>query len=389
MTITCCPVCQSQELTVLTELPEYPITERYADEPHADLREDQSLLNCDSCGHVFLQSQLPASILYDSTYKTVSAVESSKVALQSFANFIFTCRPGIRSHYVADIGGNDGTLGCVLGLTADQYFVVDPVASRLSGAFGLYAESPRSVVESAGDRRTSIVSSHTIEHLHNLHQFFESLVSASPKEIDIFLQFPSLEGLVSGRRWFQISHQHLHYFSLSSIAHIATLYGFTIQKYAFDRLHYGALQVWLDRQPSSVEEVGVEKLSSKDITDSIEIFQNECEALIAQIMNEGENFSAYGAGLMFPVLAYHLPPLREVRVIYDDDPSKWGKRYSGTAGVIDSPELLGQQSQSILVTGVFSESTYRRLVAKVISEYGWLDKEQVCPRKIILPWREL
>lgn len=387
--IDACPICQSRHLKQVFDLPSYPITERYAHERYSDLVENQLLMNCHVCGHVFLFTQLPAEILYDDTYKTASSTHSSTSALRSFALFVKMHAANLDGCAVADIGGNDGTLGRVLEVPAEKYFIVDPVAVRRPDTYGVITDL-KSVGSAVGDvGRVVILSSHTLEHVSDVHGLFESLSSSFGDGLELFLQVPSLECLVSRRRWFQVSHQHLHYFSAASLSYLCHVHGLTITHLKFDELHYGALQVRIVRGGGGGPQISARKIGNRSIESSIGEFRAEFRLLSRQLARFEDGFDAYGAGLMFPILTYHLPALRDARHIVDDDPSKWGKQFYGCGATVVSPDELLVSSRPVVITGVFSESSYRILATKAIERFGWMDNDRLVRRPVVVPWREL
>ena len=67
------------------------------------------------------------------------------------------------------------------------------------------------------NKKTIFFSSHTIEHLEDTVSFIHQLSNTLKKDDHIFLQFPSIEMMVEDKKFEQICHQHINYFSIESI----------------------------------------------------------------------------------------------------------------------------------------------------------------------------
>jgi hypothetical protein len=220
-----------------------------------------------------------------------------------------------------------------------------------------------------------IVSSHTIEHLSQPSGLIRKIADVLTDEDYCFLQFPALESLVGNLRFDQICHQHISYFSISSIAALLNRLGLHMFDFEYDNAHFGTLRVAarLGRASGSAQQNPV--LSRESIVHQFERFKkyySQLNEILDPVFRDGNGF---GAGLMVPTLAYYLPVVRSLKYIFDENSSKHGKRFINIPAQIVPPTALDPESP-ILVTSISTNSAARAIFNKLVA------KEV---KKIVLP----
>lgn len=258
--------------------------------------------------------------------------------LTVFADFL---RPYLHGE-VVDIGGNDGTLGSLLG---KPYFIVD-------GAGG---------IEKAEIAGQNFVSSHTIEHLADPEILIRKVANALGGGV-FGLQFPSLDLLVEDSRFDQVFHGHYHYFSERSITALLAKHDLRVVAKKWNSDHWGTLMLVCVKGQG---EVTGRQITATDIKYSRFMFRMQMTAT----KNHLKDFVCYGASPMLPVLGYYLP-IHKAEFVADDD-----KRKSG-GGVRSDYDLKGRD---VLITAV-SKLTARLLTSKAFEKGA---------RNVIVPFHQL
>lgn len=365
-----CPICSRAMLPII-ELPRFPVTERYepAQGEFVDRGYfDQGFLFCEPCQHGKLAAVVPPAELYGAEYRTRSAASvGSMAAINHFASFIGKSPlDGLQT--VIDIGGNDASL--VNRFSGARKVVVDPHAAG-------DAEIVRSFIEEAdlnpwkGDRKL-IVSSHTLEHVEHPRAFMEKVNSIAMHGDWLAIQVPSLEALVHQARIDHIHHQHVHYFSRRSLGRLLERHGFEIVRYAYDADHYGAVMVMCRKGGGGI--TSTQPILPSDIHKAHKRFKAE----MAAVRVEPFGSVAFGAALMLPVLAYHLPALANVEYIADNDAAKNGLRYVNFDKEIRSEYVLADRD--VVITGISTKLACRSLVTQAFQKGA---------RNVIVPLRVL
>jgi hypothetical protein len=376
-----CPVCSAETASTICELPSYPLTELFVPAPSAEEKgaglghqltfADQTVLYCDECCHAFLKNVISPEYLYhqDNYHTKSSASEGSKVSLSNFAAFI-TSNLQTKPNFALDVGGNDSSLLELIGAYGGA--IVDPNALSFEGSpFQQVRTFFHMLQPEELERPVNVIcSSHTLEHVVDVHQFFETAKKFTEHDT-FFLQFPSLELMLESSRYDLIHHQHLHYFSLKSISILATSHGLGVVDYLFDTDHYGTLMVAL--RPKS-RGTSITPTPQEARSFDIKHIQSSYEAFLALTKRENSaveklpNLFCYGASLMFPICRYYFPSLDQSGGILDQDEYKSALRFAD----VDLPILLDSadrklHSVSIFISAVATKRAHRKIMQSLIN----------------------
>ena len=378
--LSVCPICESPHISVVWELPQFPFTEQFVDSHSlANLEvNDQILLICQYCTHVFLGKQYDPQRLYNSEYQTISS--KSKAATDATQRLINFARQHIdfsKSTLFFDIGANDGSLLHQIreqGYSA-QLVGLDPSFKdwdpRILGFTGFIENFDFSNLPSSGSLRV-IFASHVLEHIANPKYFFQLLSDQMTTQDYLVLQFPAIEPIVHESRFDQIHHQHFHYFSWVSLLKALENTELQVVASGMDWDHYGAGNLILAKQSSTFDGRSVTRspwnqpdlmpysnMNLSIVRDSIGIY-TDYQSAISRVLSS-TSYLALGAGLMSPIIFYHLKESWSMcNGILDDDVSKQGRQYKGIPRLITPvPETL--EGQTILISGSVSRQAGRAL----------------------------
>jgi hypothetical protein len=365
-TITHCPCCNTIA-TVVMDLPKYPLTEFYRDiedtaSPYGFF--DQEVLFCTRCNHLFLKTIMDSQQIYSNYLTSTISSRGAVVCLKNFASFIEKSCDNMASFSLIDIGGNDSTFLEFFSGKVTARINVDANASTNDPAIQLrkcfLEEVDFDEFDSVAPK--IFASSHTIEHLEQPVHLLEKLAKVVRRQDILYLQFPSLELLVQQRRFDQICHQHLNYFSLTSISKTLGRFGLYVTGYEFDSTHFGTLRLKASRIESP--SFSAKTLTALDVHDAFTSFQAYYAALNSMLTQVFENGQGFGAALMVPTLAYHLPLINKLSKIIDENPSRLNKRFINL-----QPPILGMSEldldSPVLVTAISTKDASRAIFSKL------------------------
>jgi len=372
---TTCPVCDGRSQQIVP-LAQYPITELYVEWTPEFIKDgflDQALHFCGSCRHAYLEKILDVKFIYNNYVTTSAASQGAINCLKSFKEFIERHIQVSDYRLMLDIGGNDSTfLSYFKGLDL-RLINVDPNASG-----GERYETVKCFLEDvdlASYKHTEkkiVVSSHTIEHLAQPAALVRSISESLNSDDYCFLQFPSIERLVENLRFDQICHQHINYFSLTSITKLLNKHGLHIIDYEYDDAHFGTLRVAASLKSNVAADAGQPELSALSITGKYDCFRQYYNQLNGAISVMFDNGTGFGAGLMVPTLAYYLPTINSLKHIVDENASKHGKRFINMRSKIVPLAQLSIR-EPILITSISTKSAARAIFNKLAA----LDVEHI------------
>lgn len=386
-----CAVCAAQLARPAISLPKLPLTEIYTREkPKTPVGfADQKFYYCEVCQHGQLGHILDPKILYSQSayFFRTSQSRSAKIANDVFLKFIQEAIKGLKLKTIIEFGSSDLYLLHSLKHRANKLIGVDPILKgkeqKLSDnkitAIGDFIENVDLGREmKAGN--SLVLSSHTLEHVVDPKHLLEILFAQASDRTWFIFQFPGLETLVRDRRYDEIFHQHLQYFSLSSFTRLLVETGGELITYTINPYHWGSLLVVFKKKTrlsgKKIQHNINSLISVKKIRADYKVFQQQMHALGSYLKElNNEKVYGYGAALMLPILSYHLHNnLTNFTSIIDDDPHKKNLYYINLpVKVRPSADITDPEKATIVITAL---NAMRLIIPKVLA---------MNPKRIIIP----
>ena len=140
-----------------------------------------------------------------------------------------------------------------------------------------------------------------------------------------------------------------------------------VKKYEIGELHYGSLMIYFKKSKSLEQSKKLEVVkSNKKLSQIYNEYKSYMESLIKIIKKykkRGSKIYGIGAGLMLPLINYHLKDiLKEVDGILDDDKNKINKFYPKLKTKISSLKNTDLKDSVALICSTASSITTRKLV---------------------------
>jgi len=369
-----CPVCrtslkQKNKIKQLINLPKYPITEFYRKKNEKLIKEslkDQKVMFCKNCDHMFLKNILDVRKIYSNYITSSHSSRGAVLCLENFYNFINNKVIKTENYNLIDIGGNDSSLLYLFKKHKAKKINIDPNGSARNKKIILkkmFLENINFKEFSNLKGNNVYVSSHTLEHLEDPAKLLENLSNNTRENDIIFLQFPSLEKLVEHGRFDQICHQHINYFSLFSINKLLNKLNLTIIDFEYDTSHFGTLRLKIKKNKLNKKTYKKQNLYG-EAQKSYLIFKEYYLNLQKSINKLFKNGQGYGAGLMVPILTYHLPIINELNFIIDENRSKFDKRFINLKPLIKNLKKL-DVNKPVLITSVSTKEAGRNIFNKL------------------------
>jgi len=362
--------CCSKGATAILKLDQYPLTEFYKgyDELNKDLNGflDQSILYCEDCCHLFLSKIIDVRDIYANYLTTTTSSKGAIDCIINFKKFIDERILNDGSSHILDIGGNDGYFLRLFDRNKYKLVNIDANAQGDEGITVVKSFLEDVDLSAFNDHRKIIASSHTIEHLENPSLLIQKIASTASVNDKIFLQFPSLEMMVDDGRFDQICHQHLNYFSLNSIVELLNRHGLSVISHEYDSSHFGTLRVMAQKKDQVIRYGSEVRVGLAQILNRYSEFKNYYNSLQNILKKKFIGQQGYGAGLMVPTLAYYLPLINELRVIYDENEFKNNKRFINLKPKIDGVGSIDVNSP-VIITSISTKTAARSIYSKLVS----------------------
>jgi hypothetical protein len=368
-----CSACGDQALEQVVDLPRLPLTGIFVlpgeRSSYSDF--DQGLMRCTSCGHGQLRESISPTYLYQDTYTHRSSLSPiSRNGNDFFLKYVEETIGDRNFDCIAEIGCNDLYLLKKLAHRGRALVGFDPIwkdhhpePGETIAVHGKYIEE----IDPAGDmpdRPDLILSINTLEHvddpLESLRPIFEH---AKPGAI-FMVEVPSLDTLLLTGRFDQLFHQHLNYFSVTSMRRMIEALGGEYLSHCYNYQYWLGTFLFAFRKPDKADADSAKPpvpapVSREAILSGYASYQRAMASLgesLQRLIRSGAPAIGFGAAQMVPVLAYHMKTdFAELQFILDDNPDKKGRTYPSIVTLIDyAPDYQSLADYAVLITALDS-----------------------------------
>lgn len=335
---------------------------------------DQELKYCSKCHHAFLSKQYDIEYFYNSNnYMTSSTgAYSGRFTNDIFLEFIKKNINIKKKYNVLEIGANDLYLLEKFYNNINSALTIDPcvIPNKKLKKINCIKNFLENVDPKKIDFKPDIViCGHTLEHIADPLVFMKNLKKFTNKKTKFFFQFPSCESLIDRRAFDQVHHQHFNFFSVVSFNALLGKVKFVLNKFEICEHHYGSLMTYFknDNVLSNYKKFRAPLgISSYKLLNSYKEYKVYMQNLIKIIQNyKKRGFKLYGvgAGLMLPLVNYHLNGiLNSCDKLLDDDKRKINKFFPNINVPIKSLKNADLRKSLAIVCSTASSITTRKLI---------------------------
>jgi hypothetical protein len=256
--VECCQVCGHAPLDVALSLGYMPPVNQMVpigQVPHQQPWFPTNLLHCSKCELVQLGLAVDPAIIFPPEYPYTSG--TTKLLRDNFADLHREAAAMLglgAKDLVVDIGSNDGTLlsnfrngGCrVLGIEPTD--VGDIANSRAIPTIKRYfdAEVAREVKKKYGPARI-VTATNCFAHIEDVHAIVDGIVEMLAPDGAFISESHYLIGLLDTLQYDTIYHEHLRYYSVTSLKHLLELHDLEIFHARPIPSHGGSIRVYAAR----------------------------------------------------------------------------------------------------------------------------------------------
>jgi hypothetical protein len=271
------------------------------------------VLRCRTCELVQLGLVVDPAILFPPTYPYTSG--TTRILRENFAELareVAALYPIGRDDLVVDIGSNDGTL---LANFQEGHRVqgIEPTnAGNLANERGIPTlisffnrEAVRQVVEQSGRARL-VTATNVFAHIEDVHEVVAAVLELLDEDGLFITESHYWLSLVETLQYDTIYHEHLRYYSLTSLKHLLEMHGLEVIHARPIPTHGGSIRVYAARKgkrpvgESVAAMLGTEarELTPSQLADfrrKVVISKLGLLALLREIKSRGERVYGIGA----------------------------------------------------------------------------------------------
>ncbi len=273
--ITTCQVCEASGLRsvlFLGYLPPVnrmvPVGQPFDQEPWFPAE----LLVCPTCHLAQLGYAVDPAILFPPEYPYTSG--STRLLRENFAQLYREARSllGLApDDVVVDIGSNDGTLLSNFQQGGHRVVGIEPsLTAMLARDRGIPTlmtfftqEAIEQVRQEYGNPRL-VTATNVFAHIHNVHQVMDHLEQLVGESGVFISESHYLGGLIKTLQYDTIYHEHLRYYSLTSLRALLESHGFRIFHVKRIPTHGGSIRVYASKSTRFPQRPSVERLLQEE-----------------------------------------------------------------------------------------------------------------------------
>ncbi len=341
-------------------------------------RKEITLAICKGCG-----------LIYNSSFDTKTDYHSQPFEDQqgfspTFTKFItsiaqsFIDKYNIYNKKIIEIGCGKGDfllliskLGNNIGIGIDPAYVEGriPPNENLSFLKEFYQEKHGKLPVDA------IVCRHTLEHIHDVGNFLNTLHrSLSQKEhVVLLFEVPSVVRILEEMAFWDIYYEHCTYLSPGSMARLFRLHGFEILNLS---LQYNNQYLFLEAKPGHMNHEKANQLE-EDTSELLELAMNfnrevsrifsYWRSLLLQYKVEGKKVVLWGGGSKSVGFLTEFSNLNLIEYVIDINPHLAGNFIPGIGLQYQQPEFLSEYRPDVVI---IMNSVYEKEISLTLNSMG-------------------
>ena len=320
-----CRGCGAGDLTEILSLGNQPLANSYVRPDDADKPEARYPLRlgfCAACSLTQLMETIEPERLFED-YPYFSSVSDSFVAhAERIARRLIVDRRLTSSSRVIEIASNDGYLlqhyvkeGIeVLGIDPARNVVVKAIERGVPTLPRFFDLELADELLRGGRNADVIHANNVIAHVPDIHPFMEGIARIlKPDGIAVF-ETPYVRDLVDRVEFDTIYHEHVFYWSLTSLAGVLALHGLSVTDVQHLDVHGGSLRVFAQRAGAPAAGTVSKVLADETLAglskfryyakfgERVRSLKSELRSVLQELKERGQTIAAYGAAAKGTVL---------------------------------------------------------------------------------------
>lgn len=254
-----CQICDHQPLEPILFLGYLPPVNQMrpiGELPHEQPAYPALWLQCPRCMLVQLGLAVDPNILFPPDYPYTSG--TTKILRDNFAELYQDCHQVVQlapDDLVVDIGSNDGTLLSNFKNGGHRVHGIEPTdmgslaAERgIPTTIAFFGQAVANTVRRAQGKAKIITATNVFAHIENVHQVVRSLLTLLDDRGVFISESHYLMSLIETLQYDTIYHEHLRYYSLTSLQYLLQMHGLEVIRAKRIATHGGSIRVYAARK---------------------------------------------------------------------------------------------------------------------------------------------
>jgi SAM-dependent methyltransferase len=383
-----CSSCNSNDFSVILNLGIVPLAGYFPnkDEIGVESKYPLSLLVCNGCKLTQTDSVINPKILFED-YRYLSSVGLSN-HFNEVAN-ILDKKYNVKGKHILEIGCNDGVLLEPLSKLGAEVEGVDPAVNvvKIATDRGLKVYNDYFNDETFGHEKFKskydlVVSNNAFAHIIDIQSVIRGIRYVLKPNGNFIFEVHYLDKLIKGKQWDNVYHEHIFYYSITSLKNMFERYDMTLIDFEEIPIHSGSIRVTVANKKTNVADKISKKVEleshnianlnyllsyGKDVKQHILHFKKEITKLSKN--NKIAGYGASGRANMFCNLTGL--DVDTIKFIVDESPERCGRYIANTKIPIVDVETLKNSDIDILI--IFAWNYSKMIIEKTqFKNYSYL-----------------
>jgi SAM-dependent methyltransferase len=364
-----CRSCGSEDLETILSLGEQPLANalRPLDDAEApELRFPLDVAFCPACGLVQLTVSVPPSVLFEE-YPYFSSYSDTVVAnARELVERLVREDALDDSDLAMEIASNDGYLlqhyqraGVpVLGVDPAENVAAVAVANGVPTRCDFFGRALGEELRDDGTQASVLHANNVLAHVPDVAGVVQGIAAVLRDDGSAVIETPYVRDLVDRVEFDTIYHEHLFYYSVTSLSRLFRANGLAVTSVERIPIHGGSLRVFAQRADAAEPDPSVTAILAEEAAlgiDTADYFRDfaarvdtllvELRELLADLRAQGRRIAGYGAAAKATVLLNALGVGSEtIEFVADRSPHKQGRLIPGTRiPIVPAEQLLEER----------------------------------------------
>uniref|UniRef100_A0AB39JEK4 Nucleotide-Sugar Epimerase n=1 Tax=Florenciella sp. virus SA2 TaxID=3240092 RepID=A0AB39JEK4_9VIRU len=374
-----CRVCNSSVIELL-DLNDQPLANSFQKDPFDYNKYPLKLMLCQNCWHTQLSVVVDPNILFKH-YLWVSGTSNTMLNYWKWFVEEFVQKKYLKCGTVLDIACNDSTLLDSFNTNGWKTYGVDPAENLIKESshkphhlfcnFWNYDTS--NIIKQKCNTFDIITAQNVFAHLDDIHDFLKASKNVMNETSTLFIQ-TSQKNQIYGNEFDTIYHEHVSFYSISSMIKVAELNNLYVNNVFYPDIHGTSYLFELSKvrkKGNILEEYKKEKISGKYDFTLYEIYKNNC-ILTKKIVNEkiakfkkrNQKIIGFGAAAKATVFINFCDI--DLNYIVDENPKKQNLFIPGTNIIVKDLQHFSNEPQD-MVCIIFAWNYSKEITNKIKS----------------------
>lgn len=322
----------------------------------SDVLFDMDWVISKSTGIIQLKKLIPLDVLYPESHGAGCVGKLWMEHHQEFSVFLGKYQP----QGVIEIGGAHGILSKnYQEIDNVNWTIIEPNPTPIEGVKAKFITGFFDDTFVFDGEYDAIVHSHVFEHIYEPENFIKHLSSFMDDGKELVFSLPNMKVMLERLYTNCINFEHTVFLTEPYIEYLLAKYGFRVDKKEYFKddhsIFYGAIR------DSSIKPIQLDKNlyqeNKKLYLDYVSYHEKLVQELNLKIQNEKTKVYLFGAHVFAQYLISFGLDVENIISLLDNDPNKQGKRLYGTDLNVESPKILKDINNPIVIlkAGVYND----------------------------------